>query len=124
MFPLMLAKAAANAMLDLRSVGGWLTHRSVAQLACMGLGLLAGILYLQRNDARHDAAKYQKQRDYYVRELQRISSAKDEQGKVTQGNIGKAKDRIVFVDRKAREVEAAPLPGNCRTPDAVRSADL
>lgn len=56
--------------------------------------------------------------------LRSISDARDKQGKETNRNIGKAHDRIVYVDRKAREVEQAPLPGGCKSPDAVMGADL
>lgn len=103
---------------------GWLRSLSWSQLLCLALAGLALLFYLQRNDARSDAGKYKRQRDYYVSELKRISTAKNEQQAETAKNIAKAKDRIVIVERDAKRIEAAPLPGNCRTPDAIMGADL
>ena len=103
---------------------GWLRSLSWSQLLCLALAGLALLFYLQRNDARHDADSYKRQRDYYVGELKRITTAKDEQRGVTDKNIAKAKDRIVIVERDAKRVEAAPLPGQCRTPDAIMNADI
>lgn len=102
----------------------WLSSLNLWQLLCLALAGFALLFYLQRNDARSDAGKYKKQRDYYVAELKRISTAKNVQRDETARNIAKAKDRIVIVERDAKRIEAAPLPGNCRTPDAIMGADL
>ncbi len=57
-------------------------------------------------------------------ELHRISTAKNEQQAETAKNTAKAKDRIVIVERDAKRVEAAPLPGQCRSPKEILEADL
>ena len=57
--------------------------------------------------------------------LRSISDKKNEQGKATDRNIGKARERIVYVDREARKIEAAPILGSCKTPEIImRSPDL
>jgi cell division protein FtsL len=38
--------------------------------------------------------------------------------------IVEGRERVVYVDRVARGIESAPLPGNCKTPVAVLGADL
>lgn len=38
--------------------------------------------------------------------------------------IKQGKDRIVVVEKQAKRIEGAPIPGNCQTPDAVMGADL
>ncbi len=103
---------------------GWLRSLSWSQLLCLALAGLALLFYLQRNDARSDGVKYKRQRDYYVSELKRISTAKNVQQAETDRNIVKAKDRIVIVERDAKRVEQARLPGGCRSPQAVLDADL
>jgi hypothetical protein len=57
-------------------------------------------------------------------ELKRISTVKNEQ-------VERTKETIRYVERIRKEadgvadkIEQAPLPGNCRTPDAVLGADL
>jgi hypothetical protein len=57
-------------------------------------------------------------------ELKRISTAKNEQKVITR-------DRIVIADKgrseaegRAKVIEVAPLPGNCKTPSEVLGADI
>jgi predicted PurR-regulated permease PerM len=53
-------------------------------------------------------------------ELDRISSRKNEQKRETVNRISESQKHIQNRDGVAREIEAAPLPGGCRTPEAVR----
>ena len=57
-------------------------------------------------------------------ELQRISTAKNEQRKETGRNIERV--RVVEKDagKRAERVEQAPVELNCKTPEAVLQADL
>ncbi len=103
---------------------GWLRSLSWSQLLCLALAGLAGLFYLQRNDARSDAGRWEKQYHGIRAELHRISAAKNEQQAETAKNIAKAKDRIVIVERDAKRVEAAPLLGQCRTPKEILSTDI
>jgi hypothetical protein len=57
-------------------------------------------------------------------ELQRISSAKNQQGETTQRNIGKARDRATEAEKGAGRIESSPLPGNCKTPPAILELDI
>jgi hypothetical protein len=56
--------------------------------------------------------------------LERITSAKDTQRTVTKTNIVTVTKTIHDADGRAKVVEAAPLPGQCRTPQEVRDADI
>lgn len=90
-----------------------------------GLGILCLVLFLLLQGEKLHSAKVEKRAAYYRSELQRISTAKDEQAKTTRGTIERT--RIVYrdADKRAGEVESAPVtPGQCRTPDAVLQADL
>ena len=57
-------------------------------------------------------------------ELDRISSEKNRQQVITRERIVEIERKSGEADKRARVVEAAPLPGQCRTPDAVMGADL
>jgi cell division protein FtsL len=70
------------------------------------------------------ADKWERQAVKANAELQRISTEKDEQAKETGRNLEAARERIVYVDRIAREIERAPLPGQCATPPIIMGADL
>ena len=120
----MLAFALANAALDLGKVGKWLMGRSVWQLLCLALLAYVIVLKFEVADARHDRDSYKGQRDRLQAELDRISTRKNEQKSVTSGNIAKAREDQKRAEDKAREVESAPLPGNCATPQEVLRADI
>lgn len=91
--------------------------RMAPWLAILGLLLALGVV-----DRRAD--KWEAHAGKLSAELQRISTAKNEQSRETQRNIDKGRERIVYVDRVAGEIEKAPLPGNCATPPQVLQADL
>jgi hypothetical protein len=57
-------------------------------------------------------------------ELRDISSKKREQAKRTEGNIEKAERGNKEADDRARKIEEAPLPGNCKTPPEIIGADI
>ena len=52
-----------------------------------------------------------------------VDQSKQKQSEVREV-IKQGKDRVVVVEREATKVENAPLPGGCRTPDAVLNADI
>jgi hypothetical protein len=57
-------------------------------------------------------------------ELRRISTQKNEQGVRTERIIVEVEKERQGAERIAKRIEAAPLPGQCETPDAVLVADL
>jgi biopolymer transport protein ExbB/TolQ len=92
-------------------------------LGSVGLAVILSLsLALFFADRRAD--KWERQAVKANAELQRISTEKDEQAKETGRNINSARERIVYVDRIAREIEKAPLPGQCATPPIIMGADL
>jgi hypothetical protein len=73
---------------------------------------------------RRSLDKCQDRNTELTAELKRISTAENEQKVITR-------DRIVIADKgrseaegRAKAIEAAPLPGNCKTPSEVLQADL
>jgi hypothetical protein len=108
----------------LSAVLRFLKGASAWQLVALALAGLCIILWFQRNDARSDAARWQKQDAAHVAELQRISSAKNEQRAITREKIKLVETKRVEADREARKIEQAPLPGQCRTPPEVLGAGL
>jgi hypothetical protein len=58
-------------------------------------------------------------------ELQRISSAKDEQSRETGRNIDKARDNEAEAGRVAERIRNAPIePGACKTPVEIMRAEI
>lgn len=57
-------------------------------------------------------------------ELRRISSKKNEQQVITRDRIVVVEGKEREADKVAEQVENAPLPGQCRTPETVLGADL
>jgi hypothetical protein len=57
-------------------------------------------------------------------ELRKISSKKNEQQIITVEKIKQVETIRREADRVAEKIEHAPLPGNCKTPDAIMGADL
>jgi hypothetical protein len=93
----------------------------------IGLGLLCLALAVQTVRLGH--AKNQiERREIDIRELrgelERLSAAKNKQAETTDRNIRESEKRIQISDKVAREIEAAPLPGNCATPPEILGADL
>jgi hypothetical protein len=86
--------------------------------------LFAGSQTLRLKAEQGHSAKVEQQLSKAVSELKRIASAKDTQRTVTKTNIVTVTKTIHDADRRAKVVEAAPLPGNCQTPPEVLSADL
>ena len=91
-----------------------------------GLGLILGLLLaiqtVRLGAANNRADRIQINLNEARAELKRISTVKNEQ-------VERTKETIRYVDRIRKEadgvaekIEAAPLPGQCRTPDELRSA--
>ena len=105
------AKAALGAM-------PWkLILFSALGMAFLGLMLALSMERRQNDKLKVNIAKLEST-------LRSISDKRNEQGKETDRNIDRAREKIIYVDRKAREIEGAPIVGTCKTPDAVMGADL
>ena len=101
---------------------GW---RGIAGLA------VAAVLSIMLVAAKMDARHWHKQADQnariaanYKAQLDRISSEKQTQKIVTQTKVETVTKMVKVADDKARKVETAPLPGNCKTPAEVLNADI
>jgi hypothetical protein len=100
----------------LSAVWRFLKGASAWQLIALGLAGLCIILWFQRNDARSDAARWQKQDAAHVAELQRISTKKNEQGRTSEKTVTQVvqgQDRVRTV---VKTIHDAPNPPDCRTP--------
>lgn len=94
-------------------------------LNALALKLVAGtaailmlvVLVMDRNHWKHVAADRQAQ----LVALEKQS--KESQSKV-ETRIVEGKTRTVYVDRVAKQIEEAPLPGNCASPTEVLNADI
>jgi biopolymer transport protein ExbB/TolQ len=92
-----------------------------------GLGLLCLLLAVQTVRLGHRTNQLEKERinsNELRAELKRISSKKNEQRVITVEKIKQVETIRREADKVAEKIEQAPLPGNCRTPDAVMGADL
>jgi hypothetical protein len=93
----------------------------------VGLGLLCLALAVQTirlGAANNRADRIQIHLNEARAELKRISNAKNEQAKRTEGNIEQAERGNKEADDRARKIEEAPLPGNCKTPPEIIGADI
>lgn len=57
-------------------------------------------------------------------DLESISAKRNEQKPITERRVIVAEQGRKQADRVAERIEAAPLPGQCQTPDAIMGADL
>lgn len=87
----------------------------------VGALLLISLAYW---NADRRADKFERQLVKATAELKRISSAKDQQGQVTKGNVEKAKVIYRDAERQAERIEKAPVSGRCETPEVIMGADL
>ena len=90
-----------------------------------GLGLL--LLALAVQTVRLGAAQNRIERERIANnelraELKRISTVKNEQVERTKETIRYVERIRKEADGAAEKIEAAPLPGQCRTPDELRTA--
>ena len=100
---------------------GFLRELSFWQLACLALAIMAVLQTYRARDARSDAERWEK--TYHGYRASQAAAA-EAQKQVTATNIVRTRDRIVQIEGPARIVETAPLPGQCKTPDAVMRGDL
>jgi hypothetical protein len=93
----------------------------------VGLGMLCLLLAVQTVRLGHAENKADKIRinlNEARAELQRISDAKNEQAKRTEGNIDRAERINRDADDRARVIEEAPTAPNCSTPPEIMRADI
>jgi hypothetical protein len=109
----------------------WLSRRSLAQIACIALALACLFLFVaNRAEKRHSAkveaqlAKAISTAETYKRELYAISNKRNEQQVVTRDRIVEVTRTIKSADERAKVVETAPPPGECRTAKEVLDADV
>lgn len=84
--------------------------------------ILALSLALFMADRRAD--KWERQAVKCNATLDRLADESAARQKETARRVEEAKERIVVVEREAKRVEEAVLPGQCATPGAVLQADL
>ena len=106
------------------AVWGWLSSLTLWQLASLGLAIILIIQHFQLLDARHDRDAWRKQYNAEHAKLQAISSKRNEQKAETKERIKVVTRTIRDADGKAKAVEQAPLPGQCRTPSEIMRADI
>lgn len=91
------------------------------------IALLCGLcvtLYVLKGIEQRRSAKLQVRVNELVGELQRISTAKDEQRAETERNIAEGGNGRKRAETIARRIEAAPTVGGCKTPPEIMGADL
>lgn len=99
----------------------------LGQLKLLGycaLGLLVAALIVALSLERRHSRKLTERNAFLVSELQRITTAKDEQRKETVRTIVVAEKGNRDAERRARVVESAPLEGQCKTPAEIMGSDI
>jgi hypothetical protein len=107
-----------------RGIIGWLSKRSLAELASLALALVCVVEFIALKAEKRHSSKLQAQIVKLDAQLRAITTAKNEQKQVTKGNIVKAEEGRKKADVVAKRIEQAPLPGNCATPKEILEADL
>jgi hypothetical protein len=100
----------------LGAVWGWLSHASFWQLVSIALLILCAILMFQRNDARSDAARWEKQFRAVKAQLDAISSKRNLQHEVTERAVEKVVRGDPVVRTVVKTIHDAPNPPDCKTP--------
>jgi hypothetical protein len=124
MIAALLAGARLLAGNALGAVWRFLKGASAWQLIALALAGLCIILWFQRNDARSDAARWQKQAAGFKAQLDSISTKRNVQHDVTERTVEKVVKGDPVVRTIVRNIQQAPNPPDCKTPgiDAARSA--
>ena len=88
-----------------------------------GLLVIVGLTTAWKIEERR-AEKLQTQVVRWQREFARLSSERQEQRIVTRTRIVEVERKSKAAARRAKRIEEAPLPGQCKTPEAILGADL
>jgi len=93
------------------------------------VGIAAGILIFTALFAAYKieerrADKLQTQVIKWQRAFAKLSTERNEQRTITRTRIVEVERKSKSANTRARRVETAPLPGQCKTPEAVLGADL
>jgi hypothetical protein len=115
----------------LKWVLGWLKHATFLQVLCVALLALAAAEFIGWQAEKQHSAKVEAQlakaistAETYKRELYAISNKRNEQQVVTRDRIVEVTRTIKSADERAKVVETAPPPGECRTAKEVLDADV
>ena len=103
---------------------GWLSKRSLIELACIALALCLVVQTFRQMDAAHDRDAWQRNAKSCADARKADSTARNEQKAETSKRIEGVKEKIRHADDRAKVIEAAPLPGNCKSPEEVLDADI
>lgn len=108
----------------LSAVWRFLKGASAWQLVCIALAGLCIILWFQRNDARSDANRWEKQAAGFKAQLDSISTKRNVQHDVTERTVTKVVRGDPVVRKIVQVIHDAPNPPDCKTPglSAARSA--
>jgi hypothetical protein len=110
---LALKLLAGNA---LSAVWRFLKGASAWQLIALALAGLCIILWFQRNDARSDAERWQKQAAGFKAQLDSISTKRNVQHDVTERTVERVVKGDPVVRTIVRNIQQAPNPPDCKTP--------
>ena len=100
----------------LSAVWRFLKGASAWQLIALGLAGLCIILWFQRNDARSDAARWEKQAAGFKAQLDSISTKRNVQHDVTERTVEKVVKGDPVVQKIVQVIHDAPNPPDCKTP--------
>lgn len=107
-----------------KSLGGWLSRRSLIELACIVLALIAAVQTVRVQSERRHSAKLQGQVVKLNAELRKLSDAKNKQQVITKERIIVAERKRKDADDRAKVIERAPVPPNCATKPEIMGADI
>ncbi len=96
----------------------------LSHIAMIALVAACLVLKLSLASEQRHSAKLETQLVKALAELKRISTKRDEQKATTRETIAEAETVRREADKVAEQIEAAPLPGSCKTAPEIMDADL
>lgn len=100
----------------LSAVWRFLRHASLWQLIALGLAVFALVQHFQLAGERRHSAKVEAQLAKVTAQLQRISTARNDQRVVTQRTVAQVTQGQERVRTVVKAIHDAPNPPDCRTP--------
>jgi hypothetical protein len=102
----------------------WLSRRSLVEMACLALGLICFVQFTALRMEKRHSAKVEAQLVKCEQARKAMSDARNVQKAETRERIKVVTRTIKESDDKAKAIETAPLPGNCKTPKEILDADI
>jgi molybdenum cofactor biosynthesis enzyme MoaA len=103
----------------------WLSKRSLAEIGCLLLAVIALVEFIQVKAEKRHSAKVEDQ----LRKCSEVQKRLQAESKAQQKQVSEVHTRYVKVtqpevEKRVKRIEDAPNPPDCKTPNEVLQADV